>query len=248
MNEVLEQLKRRKSVRQFENKEISKEMKRLLFESAFQAPTAGCQMLYTMLDITDDKMKKDLSVICDDQPFIATAPLVLIFLADTQRWYDSYTYTDCNPREPEEGDLLLACADALIAAQNTVVAAESLGLGSCYIGDVLEHCEQVRALLKLPDYVMPAAMLVYGYPTESQRNRRKPVRFEEKFIVQENTYRTLTKEEHFAMHQYYMDQNDQNTKSVKERLQAFCERKYMSDFSKEMSRSARKYLEKFRGE
>lgn len=246
MNDVLKQINDRKSVRQFEDKKISKDVKKMIFEAAFQAPTAGCQMLYTILDIVDKEKKKELSVVCDDQAFIATAPLVLVFLADTQRWYDSYNYTDCSPRKPEEGDLLLACADALIAAQNTVVAAESLGLGSCYIGDILEHCEDVRALLKLPDYVVPAAMLVYGYPTESQKNRRKAIRFEEKYIVHENTYQQLSKEDHFAMHQYYMDQNNQNNKSVTEGLQAFCKRKYMSEFSKEMSRSAGKYLEKFK--
>lgn len=246
MNEVIKQLKARKSIRQFEEKEISNEIKKILFEAAFHAPTAGCQMLYTMLDITDQDKKNQLAEICDDQPFIAQAPMVIIFLADTQRWYDSYRYTGCEPRVPEEGDLLLACADAIIAAQNTVVAAESLGIGSCYIGDVLEHCEALRELLTLPEYVMPAAMLVYGYPTESQLKRRKPIRFEEKYIVQENTYSQFSKEEHFAMHQYYMDQNNQNTKSVVERLQAFCQRKYMSDFSREMSRSARKYLDAFR--
>ena len=93
-----------------------------------------------------------------------------------------------------------ACADALIAAQNTVVAAESLGVGSCYIGDILENCERVRQLLELPKYVLPIAMVVYGYPVESQKNRKKPARFEKEYIVFENKYRRLTKEEHLKMH------------------------------------------------
>lgn len=245
MNETLKQIKNRKSVRVFEDKEIPKAIKAEILEAAFQAPTAGCQMLYTIIDVTDQDKKDQLAVLCDDQPFIAKAPMVMIFLADTQRWYDSFTYADCKPRTPEAGDLLLACADAIIAAQNTVVAAESLGIGSCYIGDILEHCEAVRKLLKLPDYVVPAAMLVYGYPTAQQKTRRKPVRFKSDYIVHENTYRLLSKAEHFEMHQEYMMDNGQTTQTVVERLQAFCSRKYMSDFSKEMSRSVKAYLMKF---
>ena len=60
--------------------------------------------------------------------------MVLVFVADCQRWYDGFAAAGCAPRPPREGDLLLAAADAAIAAQNTVVAAESFGLGSCYIG------------------------------------------------------------------------------------------------------------------
>lgn len=232
-------------MRAFEDKEIPKAIKAEILEAAFQAPTAGCQMLYTIIDVTDQDKKERLAVLCDDQPFIAKAPMVMIFLADTQRWYDSFRYAECQPRTPEAGDLLLACADAIIAAQNTVMAAESLGIGSCYIGDILERCEAVRELLALPDYVVPAAMLVYGYPTEQQKTRRKPVRFKSEYIVHENTYRVLSKSEHLTMHHQYMQDNGQTTKTVVERLQAFCNRKYMSDFSKEMSRSAKKYLMKF---
>ena len=87
------------------------------------------------------------------------------------------------------GDALLAAADACIAAQNAVTAAGSLGLGSCYIGDVLEQCEAMRAALRLPAHVLPAAMLVMGRPTRQQQERPKPARFAPEYIVCENVYR-----------------------------------------------------------
>lgn len=235
MNEVLNQIKNRKSVRIFEDRPIGETTKKEILNAAFEAPTAGAMMLYSILDITDQTLKDRLAVLCDNQPFIAKAPLVLIFLADYQRWYDAYCYADCDPRQPGEGDILLACADALIAAQNTVVAAESLGVGSCYIGDIIENYEAVREVLELPDYVLPAAMLVYGYPTESQKNRKKPARFDEQYLVFANTYRRLSQEEHEDM------QGISN-----ESIQANCQRKYMSDFSLEMNRSAAEYLKNFR--
>lgn len=177
LNETLTQLRQRKSVRVFAERPIAPEVKRELISAAFAAPTAGGMMLYTILDITDQRVKERLAVTCDHQPFIAKAPLVLIFLADYQRWYDAYCLAGAEPRRPREGDLLLAWADAVIAAQNTVVAAEALGLGSCYIGDIIENCEEVRELLSLPDYAVPAAILVFGYPTPAQKERRKPARF-----------------------------------------------------------------------
>ncbi|MGI1659733.1 MAG: nitroreductase family protein [Desulfitobacterium sp.] len=246
MNEVLTQIKNRKSVRVFEERPIDSETKKQILSAAFEAPTAGAMMLYTILDITDQSLKDKLAVLCDHQPFIAKAPMVLIFLADYQRWYDTYSYAECNPRKPGEGDILLASADALIAAQNTVVAAESLGVGSCYIGDIIENCESIQEVLELPDYVLPIAMLVYGYPTESQKNRKKPARFDEQYIVFENKYRRLTKEEHEEMHQGSNEKSCVGGKNIYEDIKANCNRKYMSDFSLEMNRSAAVYLNSFR--
>ncbi|MDF2672293.1 MAG: nitroreductase [Clostridiales bacterium] len=246
MNDVLKQIKNRKSIRVYEDKTISLEIKSEILNAAFEAPTAGAMMLYSILDITDEVLKEKLSITCDNQPFIAKAPLVLVFLADYQRWFDSFCFEDCNPRKPGEGDILLACADAIIAAQNTVVAAESLGIGSCYIGDIIENCETLSELLELPDYVLPAAMVVYGYPVEAQRNRKKPARFEKEYIVSENKYHRLTMEEHVKMHNMRYEKAGLVDKNISEDIKAFCNRKYMSDFSLEMNRSAAEYIKKFK--
>ncbi len=246
MNEVLKQIKNRKSVRVFEERPIEPEIKKEILQAAFEAPTAGCMMLYSILDITDNALKERLAVACDNQPFIAKAPLVLVFLADYQRWYDAFCLTDVEPRKPGEGDLLLSCADAIIAAQNTVVAAESLGVGSCYIGDIIENQEEIRELLDLPDYVVPAAMLVYGYPVEQQKTRKKPERFEAEYIVFENKYRRLSEEEHLEMQTVRNKRSGYPERDVKQDIKALCNRKYMSDFSLEMNRSAGEYLKRFR--
>lgn len=123
-NPTLDALCARKSVRVFTEEPVPQAVKNALFQAAMQAPTAGNQMLYTILDITDAALKARLADLCDHQPFIADAPVVLVFVADCQRWYDGFAAAGCAPRPPREGDLLLAAADAAIAAQNTVVAAE----------------------------------------------------------------------------------------------------------------------------
>lgn len=242
MNETIKQLHERISVRAFEDKAISDDIKNEILECAFQAPTAGNQMLYTILDITDQTLKDSLAVSCDNQPFIAKAPIVLVFLADCRRWYDTYSFAGASPREPEAGDILLACQDALIAAQNAVVAAQSFGLGSCYIGDILENAEKHRTLLDLDKYTIPISMLVMGYPTEQQKNRAKPKRFDRKYIVQENTYKRLSEEQ---IRDMFAESHSDQDFDFDDYIRKFCDRKYMSDFSREMSRSARVYMKEF---
>lgn len=240
MNQVLGQLARRKSVRAYENIPVTPEEKRLILEAACQAPTAGNQQLYTILDITHQALKDALAVTCDNQPFIAKAPLVLIFCADCKKWYDAYRDIGLSPRAPGAGDLLLAVDDALIAAQNAVTAAESLGIGSCYIGDIMERCQEQRRLLSLPDYVFPAVMLVFGRPTRQQADRVKPGRCPLEQIVHQNGYRSMEGPELRRM----LDHNRKG-RPYEEWLTAFWKRKYESDFSREMTRSVAEYLEQY---
>lgn len=240
MNEMLDTIHKRKSVRVFTEEPVTDEMKQSVLEAAFRAPTAGNQMLYTLLDITDQKKKDRLAVLCDHQPFIAEAPLVLIFLADTRRWDDCYRAAGIQPRAPQLGDLILACEDALIAAQSSVLAAESLGLGSCYIGDVLEQKEEMTKLLKLDPYVFPVIMVVYGYPTEQQKRRKKTERFDKQFIVQENEYRRLTANE---LRQMFSSRTGGDEYEVF--MKKFHNRKFASDFALELNRSVAEYLKVF---
>ncbi|MCL1854381.1 MAG: nitroreductase family protein [Clostridia bacterium] len=241
-NETLRQLHARKSVRVYDpDRPVSRQAKKQLFEAAVTAPTAGCMTLYTILDITDQGVKDRLAILCDHQPFIASAPVVLVFLADWQRWYDSFCAAgDGAVRSPREGDLLLAVADAVIAAQNVVVAAESLGLGSCYIGDILENGEEVAQLLNIPRFAAPAAMLCIGYPAREQLLRNKPARFSPSSLVHENAYQLADTAALMAMH------NERNPgDGFPGTVRNLCGRKWNSPFMTEMNRSASAWLKRW---
>ena len=241
MNQTIRQLFNRKSIRVFTDREITPEEKELILLSAVQAPTAGNQQLYTIIDVTDQHVKNTLVKTCDNQPFIAEAKMVLIFCADCKKWYDAFRFAGCQPRNPGVGDLALAISDATIAAQNAVVAAESLGIGSCYIGDIMENCEQNRELLKLPNYVFPCCMLVFGYPTQQQMERKKPLRSPMDSIVHENHYHEMDAAELEAM----LDIRVAPGNTYENWITAFCKRKYNSEFSREMSRSVSEYLKDY---
>lgn len=243
MNEIIKSLNNRKSVRAFEDKPISEQDKRAILNSAIQSPTAGNMTLYTILDITDQNLKDTLAITCDNQPFIAKAPMVLVFCADYHRWYEMFRRHLSQVRNPSYGDLLLANADALIAAQNCVVAADSLGIGSCYIGDITENFEKHRELLRLPSHVVPACMLVFGYPTEQQKNREKPCRFSLDDIVHENTYDD--KKAHSMERMISERQSIEDDAQLHLWIDKFCNRKYNSEFSIEMSRSCEEMIKSF---
>lgn len=242
MNEIIRSLKDRKSVRAFKEIPIEASHKAEILNAALEAPSAGNMTLYTIIDITDQKLKDTLAITCDNQPFIAKAPLVLVFCADYYRWYHAFCRHSENVRKPSYGDLNLATADALIAAQNTVVAAESLGVGSCYIGDITERFEEHRELLSLPRYVVPVCMLVMGYPTEQQKKREKPRRFDINDIVHTNGYQ---REKSDKMEDMLKMRQNISEDAISEYIHKFCKRKYNSDFSREMSRSCEEMLKSF---
>lgn len=241
MNEIIQSLIKRKSVRVYTEQPICEEDKRLILEAAIQAPSAGNMQMYSILDITEQELKDKLSVLCDNQPFIAKAPMVLVFCADYQKWYDAFSLAGAKPRDCGVGDLMLAVTDTMIAAQNAVVAAESLGIGSCYIGDIIEEKEKVVELLQLPRYVMPVGMLVLGYPTTQQMEREKPTRPDISHIVMNNTYK---RKDEAALRELFADKTA--AIGFEQWMNAFCSRKYNSQFSQEMSRSVEAYLNEWR--
>lgn len=237
MNETMKLLMERKSVRQFVQEPMPREDVEAILNAAVQAPSAGNMTLWTIINVTDPEKKLALSKSCDNQPFIATAPLVLVFCADYRRWFELFKTLELGEalRTPGEGDLMLAMADTIIAAHATVVAADSLGYGSCYIGDIIEHCDTQREILGLPEYVKPVCMAVYGKPTAFQMERKKPARFALEDVVHENTYRKQDAQE---MRELLMKRQELDDEAFDRWILAFTKRKWNCDFSREMTRSA----------
>lgn len=254
--DVFETINHRVSLRNYDDRDISQKELDKILDCAMAAPTAGNQMLYSIIVIRDKETKEKLSRSCDHQPFIAKAPVLLLFAADQRKWYEYYKQNGVAEfakkkgmafEAPQESDLILACEDTMAAAQTAVIAAEALGIGSCYIGDIIENYEYHRALFKLPDYVFPLALLCLGYYKENyQRVHRK--RFDKKYVVFEENYRCLTPEEYKDMFKekesLYTPNNNYGAENF---AQMFYARKTGAPFSKEMARSVRVALKGWDG-
>ena len=195
-------------------------------------------MMYSIIDIRNQETLDQLAVLCDDQPFIATAPWALVFVVDYAKWIDLFEHTGCfepsfveqtgkGPRRaPGMGEFA-------IAAQDAVIAAEAVGLGSCYIGDVVENAEAVGRLLDLPPYTLPLSMLVLGVPAKERPATPHPV----ENIVMAECYRradaaTMDKQvaEMDAMFRPH-------AREAGERVRDIYTRKHTSPFMAEMGRS-----------
>lgn len=259
MNSTLEVIHHRRSVRKYAETPITREEKDAILDAAMRAPTAGNMMLYSIIEVEDQAQKDRLAVSCDNQPFIASAPYVLLFVADYQRWMDLFHYSDAEtkvveaggkPRLPEEGDLLLACCDALIAAQTAVLAAESMGIGSCYIGDILENSEIHREMFNLPQYTLPITLICFGRPAATREEVRLTKRFDRKFIVSQDRYRRVADAEFAEMMQFISARQSPNLSpedGAREAALAMYKRKFVSEFSVEMSRSVKEWIDTWTG-
>jgi len=202
MNETLKLIDERGSLRRYADRPIALEHVEAILHSAIRAPTAANMMLYSIIGMEDPASKAALAETCG-HAFIARAPLVLLFLADMQRWvdyYEAFGIPEACARDgvpfqtPKASNLMMSCCDALAAAQTTVIAAESLGIGSCYIGDILGHCERHRELFHLPRWAFPITLVCYGYYPEDLERKRN-TRFDRRFICFRDRYHHLSKEE-----------------------------------------------------
>jgi nitroreductase len=250
VNPTIELMNARSSTRAYGPKPPSDGERQAILHATMRAPTAGNLMLYSIIEIEDQALKDRLAVTCDDQPFIAKAPWVLVFVADYQKWVDLFNVSGVDRLPgiwhrdaPGPGDLLLACSDALIAAQNAVIAAESLGIGSCYIGDVLEQAEEHAELLGLPNHTLPIAMLCFGRPAK----RRRPVPRYEKHVLHRDRYRRLTQEElreaSDDLAQLHAPRGFR--RGIENIGQDVYARKYAAGFTHELNRSVAVWLERW---
>ena len=237
MNEVIKLLKSHTSIRKFNETKITDEQVQHIIESAMQGATAGNMMAYSIIKIRSKDTLSKLAKSCDDQPFIANADLALLFVADNYKWHKFYEQRNISEifldyKGPCISDFMLGVEDGMIAAQNAVIAAESLGIGTCYIGDIMENYEYHKDLFNLPKYTMPIALVVMGnYDTKPQIRDR----FDKSYVVFDEIYPTITEE--FINNMFLKEESKDSEFAMK-----FYKRKMDAPFFKEMIRSIKMYI------
>lgn len=237
MNEVIKLLKSHTSIRKFNETKITDEQVQHIIESAMQGATAGNMMAYSIIKIRSKDTLSKLAKSCDDQPFIANADLALLFVADNYKWHKFYeqrniSETFLDYKGPCISDFILGVEDGMIAAQNAVIAAESLGIGTCYIGDIMENYEHHKELFNLPKYTMPIVLVVMGnYDTKPQIRDR----FDKSYVVFDEIYPTITEE---FINNMFLKEESKDSRFVMK----FYKRKVDAPFFKEMIRSIKMYI------
>ncbi|HCX63557.1 MAG TPA: nitroreductase [Clostridiales bacterium] len=237
MNDVIELLKSHTSIRKFNETKITDEHVRHIVDSAMHGATAGNMMAYSIIKIRSKETLSKLAKSCDNQPFIESADLALLFVTDSYKWHRFFEQRNINEAFPDYkgpciSDFMLGIQDGMIAAQNAVIAAESLGIGTCYIGDIMENYEYHKELFNLPEYTMPITLIVMGnYDTKPQIRER----FDKSCVVFDETYPTISEE--FINNMFLKNESKDSDFAVK-----FYKRKIDAPFFKEMIRSIKKYI------
>ena len=193
MNQTIETLLNHVSVRSFTDQALTEEQVKQLVTAAQAASSASFQQAFSIIGVTDPELKKKISEEAGGQTFITEGGHFFVFCADVNRHKQLAEDLDMDISKTIEGidAVLVGAIDATLAAQNLVVAAESMGLGICYIGGVRDGIIKISELLNIPEFVFPVFGIVVGYPNE--RNETKP-RLPFEAIYHENHYNNNTKD------------------------------------------------------
>ncbi|HEX9024920.1 MAG TPA: NADPH-dependent oxidoreductase [Clostridium sp.] len=173
MNNTIDTIKNHRSIRQYLDKDVPAELIDEIIKSAQAMPNSINGQQTSVIVVRDKKKKEKLAELVGNQEYVAKAPVFLVFVMDFYRTYLAGEKTGFKQviHEDIEG-ILAGSVDVGIALGASVVAAESLGLGTVPIGGIRKNPEEVIELLGLPKYTFPIVGLVVGYPAD--KSHKKP--------------------------------------------------------------------------
>jgi nitroreductase len=188
-NQVLDTMLGHRSIRAFLPDPLADGVLETLVAAAQSAPTSSNQQAWSVVAVREPERKARLAALANNQRFIPQAPLFLCWVADLSRLT---RLGQAHGRHLEGLDYLesfmVALVDAALAAQNAVVAAESLGLGTVYVGALRHHPEKVAAELALPPNAFAAFGLSVGHPDPAMPSAVKP-RLPQSLVLHHEQYR-----------------------------------------------------------
>ncbi len=178
MNTVIETILNHRSIRSFEERNLTKEQIELIIQCAQAASTSSYIQAYSIIGVTEPEKKKELASLAGNQPYVEMNGHFFIFCADLHRHdlIGRMEQTEVEESLESTEKFMVSVIDATLAAQNATLAAESMGLGICYIGGLRNNLEEVCKLLNVPDRVVPLFGLAVGYPAStSSKKPRLPL-------------------------------------------------------------------------
>jgi len=186
---MLDFLNQHRTIRKYTDQKIVPELLTKLLDTACRASNTGNMQAYSIVVTTGIDLKKQLSPAHFNQPMITQAPVVLTFCADFNRFSKWCELRDANPGYNNFQSFITTAIDALIAAQTFCIAAESVGLGICYLGTTTYNAREIIDTLKLPKLVVPVTTITVGYPDgSSEQTDRLPL----EAVVHYETYKDFT--------------------------------------------------------
>jgi len=161
---MFEFLTNRRTVRNYSDKKIDAALIEKILEAAAQSSNTGNMQTYSVVVTTNNEIKKQLVPAHFNQPMVTQAPVVLTFCADFNRFSQWCKQRNAKPGYANFQSFMAAAIDAIIFAQTVAVAAETAGLGICYLGTTTYNAQEIIEALQLPELVVPVTTITLGYP------------------------------------------------------------------------------------
>lgn len=185
MNQVIEVMKQHRSIRKFQEKPVDENLIKMILEAAQCASTSNFIQACTIIRVNDPDKRAQIAELAGPQPWVEQCPLFLIFCADLKRSDQACGMCGLEMVKGYTEQFIIATVDAALVAQNTMLAAESLGLGGVYIGGIRNDPQKVCDLLEIPDLVYPVFGMCLGYPDDDpERKPRLPL----EIVLKEDRY------------------------------------------------------------
>ena len=215
MNNTIELLKLHRSIRKFKDKKIDENLFNEIIRAGQAAASSSFLQGVSIIRITDQVKRKAFSELANNQAFINDASEFMVFCADLSRSSMCCNWHNAKATEGFTEQFIISTVDTALLAQNVVIAAESAGLGICYIGAIRNNPQKATDLLELPKNVYPVFGLCLGYPDQNPEVKpRLPINV----VLKENSYnvdkdKEIIEEYDLEIKKYYQKRTD-NKKSM----------------------------------
>jgi nitroreductase len=204
MANISDILLNRRTIRKYTSAPVNDSLLNELLLMGCRTSTTGNMQVYSIIINRDEQIKRELAPFHFNQKMITEAPVVLTFCADFNRFKKW-----CFSRKAEPGydnflSFMTAAIDALLIAQTVCIAAESKGLGICYLGTTIYNAGKIITLLKLPKGVVPVTTVTLGWPDEQpEQIERLPL----DAVIHRETYNDYTSD---SIEKYYRSKEERS--------------------------------------
>lgn len=161
---MIQNILEHRSIRRYKPDAIPAELLTSILEAGVRASNTGNMQLYSLVVTTDPAIKEELSPAHFRQPMVTQAPVVITFCADVRRFSMWCRQRGAEPGYDNFAWFVNGLIDTALVSQNVALAAESVGLGICYIGTTTYNAQEIAQVLHLPAGVIPVTTLTLGYP------------------------------------------------------------------------------------
>lgn len=164
--DILQTLLEHRTIRKYRPQPIPEIVLEKILQAGIRASTTGNMQVYSIIVTKETENREKVAPFHFNQPLVTQAPVLLTFCADFNRFNKWCEARNAVPGYDNFLSFYTASIDALLVAQNVAVAAESFGLGICYLGTTTYNADKLIEFYKLPKGVVPVTTLAVGYPDE----------------------------------------------------------------------------------